>query len=71
MKAETSGNIDFETPGAGWVSLDRKLAAAITEISHGEFGRELTLASCAAHNQGRIARGQGLAFIGVPVLCGR
>jgi hypothetical protein len=30
---------DLETPGDGWVTLDRKLAAALTKISRGEFGR--------------------------------
>jgi hypothetical protein len=57
-KAETSEDVDPETPGPGWVTLDRKLAAALTYISPGELGRQLTLTSSAALNQGRVARGR-------------
>ena len=51
---------DLEVPGNGWVTLDRKLAAALTNISHGELGRMLTLHSNACLNQGRAARGRVL-----------
>ena len=31
---------ELDHPGRDWVSLDRKLAAAIAEIAHGELGRQ-------------------------------
>ena len=52
--------VDLETPGDGWISLDRKLAAAATEISEGELGRQLTLATTAALSKHRVARGRVL-----------
>ncbi len=60
MKVETHEAVDLETPGDGWVTLDRKLAAALTKISHGELGRQLTLTSNAALNSGQVARGRVL-----------
>ncbi len=44
----------------GWVTLDRKLAAVLTNISHGELGRQLTLTSNAALSCGQVARGRAL-----------
>ena len=60
MKVETHEAVDLETPGDGWVTLDRKLAAALTKISHGVLGRQLTLTSNAALNSGQAARGRVL-----------
>ena len=39
LKVATHDPADPEDPGAGWVSLDRKLAAALTRISYGDLGR--------------------------------
>ena len=39
------------------MTLDRQIAAALTEVSHGELGRTFTLASNACLNRGRSARG--------------
>ena len=47
----------------GWVSLGRKLAAALTKIAHGEIGRELTQATTRALSHGRIIRGRVLLAI--------
>ena len=60
MNVETHETIELGTPGDGWVTLDRKLAAALTKISHGELGRQLALPSNAALNSGRAARGRVL-----------
>ena len=46
-----------------WVTLDRKLAAAISKTSHGELGRSLTLTSNASLNRGQSARGRVLLQI--------
>ena len=37
-KCETAEPDSLDKPGKGWISLDRKLAAALTQISHGEIG---------------------------------
>ena len=34
MKVETYDGAYLEHPGVGWVTLDRKTAAALTKISH-------------------------------------
>ena len=47
-KVETHESIDLEELGYGWVSLDRKLAVALSRVFGGELGRQLTLASSAA-----------------------
>ncbi len=60
MKVEAHEAVDLETPGDGWVALDRKPATALTEISHGELGRQLALTSNAAVSQGHVARGRVL-----------
>ncbi len=63
MKVETHEQADLEHPGHGWITLDRKFAAALTDISNGELGRALTLHSNACLNQGRSARGRVLLHI--------
>ncbi len=45
------------------MTLDRSIAATLTNISHGELGRALTLASNACLNQGGSARGRVLLQI--------
>ena len=60
MKIETQDEAYLNTPGTGWVTLDRKLAAAVSKISHGELGRTLTLTSNSALNRGQSARGRVL-----------
>ena len=55
-----SDDDDLETPGDGWISPDRKLAAALAKVSEGGLGRQLALASNAAFNNGRVARGRVL-----------
>ena len=56
MKVETHEAVDLETPGDGWVTLDRKLAAALAKTSHGELGRQLNLTGNAALSRGQVAR---------------
>ncbi len=63
MKAETHEQAYLEHPGHGWITLDRKTAAALTNISNGELGRALTLHSNACLSQGRSARGRVLLQI--------
>ena len=41
---------DLCIPGEGWVSLDRKIAAGLMRIYHGELGRELTQMSTTMYN---------------------
>ncbi len=45
MQVETHQTDDLEAPGVGWVTLDRTLAAALANTSHGELGNKLTLHS--------------------------
>ena len=40
LKVEPHDSGQLEEPGEGWISLDRKLAAALTNIAHGEIGRQ-------------------------------
>ena len=69
MQVETHESDDLEAPGNGWVTLDRKLAAALTKISHGELGRMLTLHSNACLPQRRQGRPrQGASTISVQPL---
>ena len=50
-------------PGTGWVSLDRKLAAALTRIAHGEIGRELSQKTTESLSWNEIVRGRALLAI--------
>ena len=63
MKTESHDEAYLNVPGTGWVTLDRKLAAAISRISHGELGRTLTLTRSSALNRGQSARGRVLLQI--------
>ena len=46
------------------ISLDRKLAAALTTIAHGEIGRQITQATTTALSNNTVARGRVLlAFV--------
>ena len=60
LKVETHKPSDLEIPGEGWVSLDRRLAAALTKIAHGEIGRQITQATTMALNNNTVARGSVL-----------
>ncbi len=51
---------DLQEPGPGWISLDRKIAAALMLICHGELGRELTQMSTTMYNNDQIVRGRSL-----------
>ena len=52
MEVESEdASINLDIPGDGWISLDRKLAAALTKISEGEFCHHWTLATTAALNK--------------------
>ena len=63
MKTDSHDEAYLNVPGSGWVALDRKLAAAISRISHGKLGRTLTLTSNAALGRGQSARGRVLLQI--------
>ena len=66
MRVESDDPWALENPGDGWVSLDRKLAAALTKIAatHGkELGREITQHDTAALSNNRVIRGRVLLAI--------
>ena len=69
MKCETHLPSRLNNPGLGWISLDRKLAAAITKISHGETGRVLAQITTAALSEGANRQGKGAPCNGVRLLC--
>ncbi len=50
----------LHTPGFGWISLDRKIAAGATRVCQGEVGREITQVSTAMYNDNKIVRGRVL-----------
>ena len=50
MKVETEEPWALEDPGEGWISPDRKLAAALTNIARCEIGREITQHNTTALN---------------------
>ncbi len=54
---------DLSTPGEGWVALDRKIAAGLMLICHGELGRELTQMSTTMYNNDQIVRGRSLLAV--------
>ena len=60
MRAETEDPWALEDPAEGWVSLDRKLAAALTKIAKGEIGHEITQRNTTALNNNRVIRGRVL-----------
>ncbi len=60
LQVETHDPSDLEDPGDGWLPLDRKLAAALTKIAHGEIGRQITQATTIALNNNMVARGRVL-----------
>ena len=60
MSVETHETVDLEIPCDSWVARDRKPAAALTKISHGELVRQLALTRNAALNIGQVARGRVL-----------
>ena len=57
LRVETDGPAELGYPGEGWVSLDRKLAAALTKSAHGEVGRETTQTTATCLNNNKAARG--------------
>jgi hypothetical protein len=63
MNVVTHEAVYLGIPGAGWVTPDRNIAAALTNISHGQLGRTLTLTSNACLDQGSLARGRVLLQI--------
>ena len=63
LKVETADPRELEDPGEGWISLDRKLASALTKIAHGEVGREITQTTTTALNNNQVARGRVLLAI--------
>ena len=63
MKRESDELSQLTWPGKGWVSLDRKLAAALTKIAHGEIGRELSQMTTQSLNKNEIVRGEVLLAI--------
>ncbi len=63
LRLETDDPSELEHPGEGWVSLYRKLAAALTNIAHGEVGREITQKTTTCLNNNTIARGRVLLAI--------
>ena len=68
LKVETHNPADLEDPGEGWTSLDRKLAAALTNIAHGTIGRHIAQATTTALNNNMVARGRVLLALVFPVL---
>ncbi len=66
LKVETHDPSDSEGPGEGWISLDRKLAAALTKIARGEIGRHITQATTIALNNNMVATGSRTS-VGFPL----
>ena len=60
MKVETEPPWALEDPGEGWISLDRKLAAAVTSIAKGEIGRDITRYNTTALSNNQVVRGRVL-----------
>ena len=60
MKVETEEPEALEDLYEGCISLDRKLAAALTKIAKGEIGREITQYNTTALNNNRVVRGRVL-----------
>ncbi len=50
----------MQSPGEGWIALDRKIAAGLTRICHGEIGREITQLANTMYNDGQNVRGRVL-----------
>ena len=63
MRVETDENWALEDPGEGWISLDRKLAAALSKIAKGEIGREIMQSQTTALNNQLVVRGRVLLAI--------
>ncbi len=63
QQVETADPAELEYPGEGWVSHDRKLAAALAKMAHGEIGREVAQKSNTCLNNNTIARGRVLLAI--------
>ena len=63
LRVETDDPAELEYPGEGWVSLDRKLEAALTKIAHSEVGREITQMTTTCLNNNSVARGRVLLAI--------
>jgi hypothetical protein len=59
-KCATDVPYSLQTPGDGWISLDRKIAAGLTRICHGELGREITQLANTMYYDGQIVRGRVL-----------
>ena len=60
MRLETDELWSLEEPGDGWISLDRKLAAALSKVAKGEIGRELQQHQTTSLNNMQVARGRVL-----------
>ena len=63
LRVEAADPSELEYAGEGWVSLDRKLAAALTNIANGELGRQITQATTTALSNNMVARGRVLHAI--------
>ena len=59
LNVETLDSAYLESPGVGWISLDRTLAAALAKLASGELGRQITRASATAP----VSRGRALLAI--------
>ncbi len=69
MKCETDEPSALHDPGEEWVALDRKIAAALTRICHGEIGRAITQMTTMSLNSNRIVRGRVLVGLCLSLLC--
>ena len=63
MQVEHAEPWTLEDPGVGWVSLGRKLAAALMKIAKGEIGRELIQFNNAGLNNNTVVRGRVMLAI--------
>ncbi len=59
-KCATQEPHTLQEPGEGWIALDRKIAAGLTRICHGEIGREITQLCNNMYNDKQIVRGRVL-----------
>ena len=59
-KCATQEPHTLQEPGEGWIALDRKTAAGLTRICHGEIDREITQLCNNQYNDKQIVRGRVL-----------
>ena len=63
VESKKSGFDDFAESGAGFDSLDAKLASCLAKLTHGELGRRITLKMETAAKSGQMIRGRQILWM--------